>query len=637
MAKVTVQQIAKELSVPTGQVIRILRDLGVPENEAKSGLDKQTAETVKSMAQELEEELRTLLLPPQISVRELAQALECAPTAIQKKLMEQNMLVGVTQKLEKEIVESIVEEFGLKARWEEPSKPQEPVAKIKSIGSAIRPPVVTILGHVDHGKTSLLDYIRNSKVVDKEFGGITQHIGAYQVEVEGKLITFIDTPGHAAFTAMRARGAQVTDIAVLVVAADDGMMPQTVEALNHAKSANVPIIVAINKIDKPQANPTRVKTQLVEHELMPEEYGGDVIVVEVSAHTGEGIDKLLEMILLVAEIAELKADPNAPFVGTVIEAKMSVGRGPVATVLAQQGTLRVGDNVVVGAISGRVRAMFDHQGKPIDKAGPSTPVEVNGLREVPVAGDRVEVVSDEGTAKRIAEERKEQAKDQAKSSQTRRVKLEDLKKLIQAGELKDLNIILKADVSGSMEAIRDSLAKMEVPDGVQMRLIHSGVGNINESDITLAIASNGLVLGFNVKIETNAHQIAKAEKIDVRTYNIIYVLLDEVQRALKGLLEPVYEEVHLGTAEVRAVFKLSRGITVAGCYVLEGKIVRNALARLKRGQEVAHDGKVTSIRHIKEDVREIAAGYECGINMGDFTAFKEGDKIECYDEREVER
>ncbi|MCS7190365.1 MAG: translation initiation factor IF-2, partial [Fimbriimonadales bacterium] len=486
-------------------------------------------------------------------------------------------------------------------------------------------------------KTSLLDYIRKTRVAEREYGGITQHIGAYQAEVNGKLITFLDTPGHEAFTAMRARGAQVTDIVVLVVAADDGVMPQTVEAINHAKNAKVPIIVAINKIDKPEANPDRVMQQLTQYELIPEAWGGDTICVPVSAITGEGVDTLLEMILLVAELAELKADPKAEFQGTVIEAKLDKGRGPVATILVQQGTLKRGDILVVGKTWGKIRAMFDHTGKSVDAATPSMPVEVMGLSEVPVAGDKAERVDSEARARQIVEERLEAEKRPEVQRPTRRVNLAELFKQMQEGETRSLNIILKADTYGSVEAIRDALLKLEKPEGVELKIINANVGNITEADIDFAIAAEAVVLGFNVKVESNAQNKAKASRVDVRTYRIIYELLEEVEKALKGMLEPEFKEVVLGTAEVRAVFKLSKGIVVAGCYVLDGKIVRNAPARLIRNGEVIHESKISTLRHLKEDRREIPAGYECGLTMEGFSDYKEGDRIECYEIQEVER
>ncbi|MEN3000562.1 MAG: translation initiation factor IF-2 [Armatimonadota bacterium] len=638
--KISVQDIAKELEVPAGRLQQILTELGISDEEARRGLDPDTAQTIKEMAQELGEELRTLLLPPEMTVRDLAQAMERSPTDIQRHLMVRyQKLIAPHQKLDKETIEKVVADFGLKVRWEEP-KPAvvQPLAPPPPpTGAQPRPPVVTIMGHVDHGKTSLLDYIRKTRVAEREYGGITQHIGAYQAEYHGKLITFLDTPGHEAFTAMRARGAQVTDIVVLVVAADDGVMPQTVEAIHHAKNANVPIIVAINKIDKPEANPDRAMQQLTEHGLIPAKWGGETEVVLVSALTGQGVDELLETILLTAELMELKADPNAPFQGTVIEAKLDKGRGPVATILVRQGTLRRGDVLVVGKTWGKVRAMFDHTGKAVERATPAMPVEVMGLSDVPVAGDPAERVESETRAREIATERQEAEREQKLGQIGRRPSLQELFKQLQAGEIKSLNIILKADTYGSVEAIRDALLKLEKPQGVDIKIISANVGNISEADIDFAIAAEAIVLGFNVKVEGNAQQQAKAHQVDVRTYRIIYELLDEVQKALKGLLEPERREVHLGTAEVRAVFKLSRGLVVAGCYVLDGKIYRGRPARLWRDKQIIHESRIASLRHLKEDVREIAAGYECGIILEGFTDYQEGDRIECYEIQEVEQ
>jgi translation initiation factor IF-2 len=635
--KISVQDIAKELEVPASRLQRVLVDLGISDEEARRGLDPDTAQTIKEMAQELLEELRTLLLPPDITVRELAQAMERQPTEIQRHLMvNYKQLVAPHQKLDKETVERVVADFGLKVRWEEPKQEAVVPVRTPTTGVQPRPPVVTIMGHVDHGKTSLLDYIRKTRVAEREYGGITQHIGAYQAEYNGKLITFLDTPGHEAFTSMRARGAQVTDIVVLVVAADDGVMPQTIEAIHHAKNANVPIIVAVNKIDKPEANPDRVLQQLTEHGLIPTRWGGDTEVVLVSAFTGQGVDELLETILLTAELMELKADPNAPFQGTVIEAKLDKGRGPVATILVRQGTLRRGDVLVVGKTWGKVRAMFDYNGKSVERATPAMPVEVMGLDDVPVAGDPAERVENETIARQIAAERQEAEREQKLGQIGRRPSLQELFKQLQAGEIKSLNIILKADTYGSVEAIRDALLKLEKPQGVDIKIISANVGNITEADVDFAIAAEAIVLGFNVKVESNAQQQAKEHRVDVRTYRIIYELLDEIQKALKGLLEPERREVHLGMAEVRAVFKLSRGI-VAGCYVLDGKIYRGRPARLWRGNQVVHESRIASLRHLKEDVREIAAGYECGIVLEGFTDYQEGDRIECFEIQEVER
>ncbi len=640
--KITVRDLATELGVSANRLKEILTDLGISEKEAQQGLDEETAQIVKEMAQELAGDLKTLVLRHDLTVRDLAEAMERPPTEIQKHLMvKHGKLVSPVQKLEPELAEKIAADFGLTVQWEtaQPAQkpaPQPPTQAIVT-GAQPRPPVVTIMGHVDHGKTSLLDYIRKTRVAEREFGGITQHIGAYQAEVNGKLITFLDTPGHEAFTSMRARGAQVTDIVVLVVAADDGIMPQTVEAINHAKNAKVPIIVAINKIDKPEANPDRVLQQLTQYELIPEAWGGDTICVPVSALTGEGVDALLEMILLVAEMAELKADPKAEFQGAVIEAKLDKGRGPLATILVQQGTLRRGDILVVGKTWGKIRAMFDHTGKQVDSATPATPVEVMGLGEVPVAGDRAERVDTEARARQLVEERLEAEKRPDVQRPTRRVNLAELFKQMQEGETKSLNIILKADTYGSVEAIRDALLKLEKPEGVELKIINANVGNITEADIDFAIAADAVVLGFNVKVESNAQNKAKSNRVDVRTYRIIYELLEEMEKALAGLLEPELKEVALGTAEVRAVFKLSKGIVVAGCYVLEGKIVRNAPARLVRNGAVVHESKIGTLRHLKEDRREIAAGYECGLTLEGFDAYQEGDRIECYEIQEVER
>ncbi|OYT72963.1 MAG: translation initiation factor IF-2 [Armatimonadetes bacterium JP3_11] len=636
--KITVRDLAAELGVSAARLKEILVQLGVSEKEAQQGLDEETAQVVKEMAQEMVGDLKTLVLPRELTVRELADVMERSPTELQRHIMTKHgKLLTPVQKVDPELAEKVAADFGLTVQWETPQPTVSTPTKVAVTGPQPRPPVVTIMGHVDHGKTSLLDYIRKTRVAEREFGGITQHIGAYQAEVNGKLITFLDTPGHEAFTAMRARGAQVTDIVVLVVAADDGIMPQTVEAINHAKNAKVPIIVAINKIDKPEANPDRVMQQLTQYELIPEAWGGDTICVPVSAITGEGVDTLLEMILLVAELAELKADPKAELQGAVIEAKLDKGRGPLATILVQQGTLKRGDILVVGKTWGKIRAMFDHTGKSVDSATPSTPVEVMGLNEVPIAGDKVERVESEARAREIVEERLEAEKRPDIQRPTRRVNLAELFQQMQAGETKTLSIILKADTYGSVEAIRDALLKLKKPEGVELKIINANVGNISEADIDFAIAADAVVLGFNVKVESNAQTKAKASRVDVRVYRIIYELLEEVEKALHGLLEPEFKEVTLGTAEVRAVFKLSRGIVVAGCYVLDGKIVRNAPARLIRNGEVIHESKISTLRHLKEDRREIAAGYECGLTLEGFTDYQEGDRIECYEIQEVGR
>ena len=490
------------------------------------------------------------------------------------------------------------------------------------------------MGHVDHGKTSLLDAISNTRVTQQEAGGITQHIGAYQVSVDGKIITFLDTPGHEAFTTMRARGAKVTDIAILVVAADDGVMPQTIEAINHAKAANVPIIVAINKMDKPDGNADRVKQELTEHGLLPEDWGGDTICVPISAIRQEGIDNLLEMVLLVAEMQELKANPNRRAKGTVVEAKLDKGRGPVATVLVQEGTLKVGDFVIAGTAYGRVRAMISDKGKRIKQAGPSTPVEILGFSDVPEAGDILFDVEDEKFAKQVVEERKNKIKESQITS-AQKVSLDELFDKIKEGELKDLNIIIKADVQGSVEAVKQALTKLS-NDEVRIRAIHSGVGAITESDIMLASASNAVVIGFNVRPEPTARAAAEKEKIDIRLYRIIYDAIEDMEAAIKGMLEPKYREAVIGHAEIRTIFKVPGVGSVAGCYVADGKVTRNSHTRLIRDGVVVHEGRIQSLKRFKDDVKEVNAGYECGIGIENFNDIKEGDIIEAFIMEEVE-
>jgi translation initiation factor IF-2 len=500
------------------------------------------------------------------------------------------------------------------------------------MGEQTRPPVVTILGHVDHGKTSLLDYIRKTKVVDREFGGITQHIGAYQVEVSGNKITFLDTPGHEAFTAMRARGAQVTDIAILVVAADDGVMPQSIEALNHAKNAEVPIIVAMNKIDKDGANAPRVKQQLVQHGLIGHEFGGDTEIAQVSAKTGQGVDELLELITLQAGIMDLKADASGDVSGIVIEAKIDKGRGPVATVLVKNGTLKQGDAVLVGSSYGKLKAMFDFAGKPIKDAGPSTPVEILGLDQVPNAGDPLRVFLDEKEARAEAERIRSDSREReyAGSSVGEQVTLADLQRRFAEGQNKELRIIMKADVQGSVEAVKGLLDKIDV-DEVDVRVLHSGVGTIGEGDVMLAKASEAIVVGFNTKVEPKAREEAARQHVEIRQYNIIYELIEDIEKAVVGMLEPKFEEQYMGTVEIRAVFKLTKQGHVAGCYVTDGKVVRNAECRVKRAGEIVYTGKIDSLKHIKEDVREMAAGFECGIQFVNWTDFKDGYVIEAFE------
>lgn len=566
-----------------------------------------------------------------ITVQELAEKLKKTAAEVIKKLMGMGVLATINQEVDFDTASLIAGEFGLEVELKvavdkEALIMAEPEEDSKAM--VLRPPVVTIMGHVDHGKTSLLDAIRQANVTAGEAGGITQHIGAYQVEHSGKKITFVDTPGHAAFTSMRARGAQITDIAILVVAADDGVMPQTIEAINHAKAANVPIIVAINKMDKPEANPDKVKQELTQHELVVEDWGGDVIAVPVSAKTHSGIGNLLEMILLVAEVNELKANPNRTAKGTVVEAELDKGRGPVATVLVQNGTLNVGDTIVVGHVFGRVRAMVDDKGRRVKKAGPSTPVEILGLSDVPEAGDILVSVEDEKLAKDVAEKRKVRKREEILKSHAK-ISLDDLFKHIQEGQIKELPIILKADVQGSIEAIAQALEKL-TNEEVKVNLIHTGVGAINETDIMLASASNAIVVGFNVRPDTNARKIAEAEKIDIHLYRVIYEVIDDVKKAMSGLLDPEFKEVVTGHVEVRKTFKASKVGTIAGGYVTEGKISRDANVRIIRDGIVVHEGKLDSLKRFKDDAKEVAQGYECGVTVDRYNDIQEGDIIEAY-------
>ncbi|ADY73340.1 translation initiation factor IF-2 [Desulfurobacterium thermolithotrophum DSM 11699] len=594
---------------------------------------------------EEEERAKTVIIPEVISAREFAEKLGIDPTQLLQDLITLGKFITINQPIDFETAAKVAEKYGkvvkLEGEEEEESLLEKELEETpdKEEDLKPRPPIITVMGHVDHGKTTLLDYIRNTKVAEREAGGITQHIGASVVEVdtsEGKKkLVFLDTPGHEAFTAMRARGAQVTDIAVLVVAADDGVMPQTVEAINHAKAAGVPIIVAINKIDKPGANPDRVKQELTQHGLIAEDWGGDTVMVPVSAKTGEGVDELLEMIALQAELMELKANPDKPARGVVLEAKLDRQRGPVATLLIQSGTLKQGDAIVAGLYAGKIRAMFDDKGKSIKEAGPSMPVEVLGLDGVPLAGDKFYVVKDEKTARKIAEKRQELARESALEKE-KKVSLEDLFAQVQQGEVKELNIVLKADAQGSIEAIRKSLEELST-DEVKVKIIHTGVGPITENDIMLAAASNAIVVGFNVRPDSAARKAAEKEKIDVRTYRVIYDIVDEVKKAMQGLLTPEEKEVYLGSAEVRATFKVPKVGTVAGCYVKDGVIKRNAGVRLVRDGIVIYEGKIASLKRFKDDVREVQAGYECGIGLENFNDIKVGDIIECYTTEQVEK
>ncbi|MBP1968063.1 translation initiation factor IF-2 [Virgibacillus natechei] len=573
-----------------------------------------------------------------LAVSDLASKLNMQTAEIIKKLMSLGVMATKNQDLDDDTVELICTDLNIEVEKEiilEDTDFDKYRVEEKDADLIERPSVVTIMGHVDHGKTTLLDSIRHTKVTAGEAGGITQHIGAYQVEDQGKKVTFLDTPGHAAFTSMRSRGAQVTDIAILVVAADDGVMPQTVEAISHAKAAEVPIIVAVNKMDKEGANPDRVMQELTEYELIPEAWGGDTIFVNVTATKAEGIDDILEMILLVSEVEELKANPNTNATGTVIDAQLDKGRGSVATLLVQNGTLQVGDMVVVGNTYGRVRTMVNDVGQRVSEAGPSTPVEVTGLNQVPQAGDQFMVFVDEKKARHIGEAREQKYIVENRSQQSK-ISLDDLFEQIKQGEMKEINIIIKADVQGSAEALANSLQKIEV-EGVNIKIIHTGVGAITESDIILASASNAIVIGFSVRPDVNAKKAADSEKVDVRLHRVIYTAIEEVESAMKGLLDPEYEEKVIGQVEVREIYKVSKIGTIAGSYVTDGKITRNAGIRVIRDGVVQFEGEIDALKRFKDDVKEVAKNYECGITVKNFNDIKEGDVIEAFIMEEIER
>ncbi|MGG7143810.1 translation initiation factor IF-2 [Clostridium nigeriense] len=572
-----------------------------------------------------------------ITVKELAEKLGKPSADVIKTLIFTGVMAGINQEIDFATAEKVCEKYECLVAKKEEKEELEVVEDEEIVEENLvkRPPIVTVMGHVDHGKTSLLDAIRKANVTANEAGGITQHIGAYTVNLNGEKLTFLDTPGHEAFTAMRARGAQVTDVVILVVAADDGIMPQTKEAINHCKAADVPMIVAINKIDRPGANIDRVKQELTEYELVAEDWGGDTICVPVSAKTGENLEQLLEMVLLTAEMAELKADPKRKAKGTVIEAKLDKGRGAVATLLIQNGTLHVGDSILVGSTYGRIRAMFDDKGKSIKSAGPSIPVEILGLSEVPAAGDRFTVVKDEKTARNMAESRKQKIKDESFHS-ANRVSLEDLYSQIQEGTVKELGIIVKADVQGSVQAIKQSLEKLSTED-VKVRVIHGGVGAITETDVTLATASNALLIGFNVRPDSNATAVADKDGVEIKTYRIIYDAIEDVKSAMIGMLDPEYKEVINGKAEVRMVYKISNIGTIAGCYVIDGKILRNSEVRIIRDGIVIFESTLASLKRFKDDAKEVNSGYECGLSVDKFNDIKEGDIIESFSMQAVER
>ena len=675
MAKIRVYNLAHELDMDSKEVIEILNDLDIEVSSHMSTITEETAELVKDIynedkeseaeavadkseskekeekteeesdktessleAEESEEDSIEIETP--ITVKEFAEEIDKAPNNLIVELMDMGVMANVNQSLDEDTLELLADklEVNISFKSEEEEKSEMkvgPEIEDKEEDLELRPPIVTVMGHVDHGKTTLLDVIRESRVAGSEAGGITQHIGAYQAKVDENLITFIDTPGHEAFTAMRARGAQITDIAILVVAADDGIMPQTEEAINHAKAAGIPIIVAINKIDKANAQPERVKQELTEYGLVPEEWGGNTICVEVSALQEQNIDELLEMIILVSEMEELKANPNRLAEGIVIEAELDKGRGPVATVLVKNGTLKVGDPLLAGLTSGRVRAMFNEYGESVEEVGPSSAVEVLGFNDVPKAGDFVETLRDEKKARNVAEERQDE-KRQEELQDDAKVSLEDLYNQIQEGEVKELNIIIKADVQGSIEALKASLLQLGT-DEVTVNVIHTGVGGVNETDVNLASASNAIIIGFNVRPDNKTIKAAEKESVDIRTYRVIYKALEDIKDAMAGLLEPEYKEEVTGRAEVRDTFKVPDVGIIAGAYITDGHVNRNYKARLIRDGVVIHEGDISSLKRFENDVREVKSGYECGIGINNYNNIEIGDIIEFYTYKEIQR
>ncbi|WP_040195118.1 translation initiation factor IF-2 [Clostridium culturomicium] len=691
MAKVRIYELAKELEVSSKELITVLMDeFGVEAKNHMSVIDEEDADLIKELYSEQQKEAadkkeiieeyeskineeitkqqsknskrrksaavrkaeaekaeetpdEVIELDETIIVKDLADKLKKPVVEVIKGLIFQGVMASVNQEIDFNTAEKLIESYGSFAVLKESNvgeiaKEQED--EIDDVNEEVsedtqvkRPPIVTIMGHVDHGKTSLLDAIKESKVTATEAGGITQHIGAYTVDLNGEKITFLDTPGHEAFTAMRARGAQVTDIVILVVAADDGIMPQTVEAINHCKAAEVPMIIAINKMDKESANPDRVKQELTEYGLLAEDWGGDTICVPVSAHTKQGLDTLLEMIVLTAEMQELKADPNRRAKGTVIEAKLDKGRGPVASILVQNGTLKSGDSIIVGTTYGRIRAMIDDKGAKTKAAGPSIPVEILGLSEVPSAGDRFTVVKDEKTARNMADARKEKIR-QEHFQTSNRVSMENLYNQIQEGKVKELSVIVKADVQGSVEAVRQSIEKLSA-ETVKVRVIHGAVGAITETDVSLAYASNAIIIGFNVRPDNNAIAIAERDGVEIKTYRIIYDALDDIKSAMIGMLDPEYKEVVIGRAEARQVYKISSVGTIAGCYILNGKLTRNCKVRVLRDNIVIAESTLASLKRFKDDAKEVAAGFECGLSVEKFNDIKEGDIIEGYIMEEI--
>ncbi|MCT4595628.1 MAG: translation initiation factor IF-2 [Anaeromicrobium sp.] len=645
MSKTRVYQLAKELDISSKELISKLEEYDVEVTNHMSTLEDDIIEIIKELYKSGEGNMNSaddenaIGLPESISVKDFCDKIGKSVTEVMTKLVSMGVFATINQEIDFETAETLALEFDVAVKLEgaEEEEAEYGIEDFEDDPKDLkdRPPVITVMGHVDHGKTSLLDAIRETNVTAKEAGGITQHIGASEVYVDGKKIVFLDTPGHEAFTSMRARGASITDIAILVVAADDGVMPQTKEAINHAKAAGVPIIVAINKMDKPGSNPDRVKQELSEHGILVEDWGGDTISVPVSALKGEGIDNLLEMIVLAAEMQELKANPNRLGTGVVIEAKLDKSRGPVATVLVQKGNLKVGDPIVAGASFGRVRAMINDKGKNIKKANPSTAVEILGLSDVPNAGDTFNAVKSDKLARQIGEKRKAKFRE-ANLNATTKVSLEDLFMHIQEGEVKELNIIVKADVQGSVEAVKQSLAKLSNNE-VKINVIHGGVGTVTESDILLATASNAIIIGFNVRPSSAVSNMAERENVDVRIYRVIYEAIEDVQKAMKGMLDPEFREAVIGKAEVRATFKVPNIGTIAGAYVKEGKMARNAKMRLVRDGIVIFEGDVSSLKRFKDDAKEVQTGYECGIGIANYNDLREGDIIEAYIIEEIKR
>ncbi|MBN9646372.1 MAG: translation initiation factor IF-2 [Terrisporobacter othiniensis] len=640
MNKTRVYQIAEEVGMSNKDILAKIKELGIEVENEKSELEEDEVELLMDLLKESDENV--IKVDGTLTVQQLAEALEKPATEVIMKLMKMGTMASLNQEVNFEIASHLASEYGFTlvagSNDEEIEEEIEELMQIeedKEEDLKPRPPVVTVMGHVDHGKTSLLDAIRSTHVTTSEAGGITQHIGASEVSINGQKIVFLDTPGHEAFTAMRARGAQVTDIAILVVAADDGIMPQTIEAINHAKAAGVPLIIAINKIDKPAANQDRVKQELSEQGLLVEDWGGDVIAVPVSARQRTGIDTLLEMILLVSEMEELKANPNKRAVGTVVEAELDKGRGPVATVLVQGGTLNVGDPIVCGVASGKVRAMINSKGKRVKTAGPSTAVEILGLSEVPQGGDQFVAVPSDKIARNVAEKRQHIAREEMLKS-NQRMSLDQFFEQMNEGQVKELNIVIKADVQGSVQAVKQSLEKLS-NDEVAVRVIHGGVGAINESDVMLAAASNAIIIGFNVRPVPSAESLAEKESVDVRSYTIIYKAIEDIQAAMSGMLDPEYRDEDTGKAEIREVYKISGVGTVSGCYVTNGKIFRNGKVRIVRDGIIIHEGEIQALKRFKDDVKEVNNGYECGMSFVNYNDIKVGDIVEAYVTKEIER